>query len=78
MPLVEINGHPTYFEDGGGSAAAIVLSHGFLMDHEMFAPQVGGLRDEFRVIIWDERVTVRRRPVDPSPIGIRGGRPRDP
>jgi len=55
MPIEEINGHPTYFEDGGGSAPVIVLSHGFLMDHEMFAPQVGALRDEFRVITWDER-----------------------
>jgi 3-oxoadipate enol-lactonase len=55
MPIVEINGHPTSFEDSGGSGPAIVLSHGFLLDHEMFAPQVGALRSEFRVITWDER-----------------------
>jgi 3-oxoadipate enol-lactonase len=33
----------------------VVLAHGFLMDHEMFAPQVDALAPEFRVITWDER-----------------------
>jgi len=55
MPVSEINGHPTYFEDSGGDGPPVVLSHGFLMDHEMFAPQVEALAGEFRVITWDER-----------------------
>lgn len=55
MPIAEINGHALYFEDSGGSGPAVVLSHGFLMDHEMFAPQVGALAGDFRVITWDER-----------------------
>jgi 3-oxoadipate enol-lactonase len=55
MPVADINGHPTYFEDNGGSGPVIVLSHGFLMDHEMFTLQVGALGGEFRVITWDER-----------------------
>lgn len=33
----------------------MILSHGFLMDREMFAPQVEVLSGEFRVITWDER-----------------------
>ena len=33
----------------------MILSHGFLMDREMFAPQVDALAPEFRVITWDER-----------------------
>ena len=33
----------------------MILGHGFLMDHEMFAPQVAALAPEFRVITWDER-----------------------
>jgi pimeloyl-ACP methyl ester carboxylesterase len=33
----------------------LILSHGFLMDREMFAPQVEALSPEFRVITWDER-----------------------
>jgi len=33
----------------------VILSHGFLMDREMFAAQVAALAGEFRVITWDER-----------------------
>lgn len=55
MPHAEINGQQIYFEDTGGDGPAVILAHGFLMDHEMFAPQVAALRDEYRVITWDER-----------------------
>jgi len=55
MPLAQINGHPLYFDDTGGDDPPVVLSHGFLMDHEMFAEQIDALRAEFRVITWDER-----------------------
>ncbi len=55
MPVAEINDHPLYFEDSGGSGPPVLFSHGFLMDHSMFAPQVDALADEFRCITWDER-----------------------
>jgi 3-oxoadipate enol-lactonase len=55
MPQASINGQRIYFEDSGGSGAPVILAHGFLMDHEMFAPQVAALSPEFRVITWDER-----------------------
>lgn len=55
MPHAAINGQQIYFEDHGGTGEAVILSHGFLMDHEMFAPQVAALRDTHRVITWDER-----------------------
>jgi pimeloyl-ACP methyl ester carboxylesterase len=55
VPVAEINGHDIYFEDSGGSGPAVIFSHGFLMDHEMFAPQVQALSGEFRCITWDER-----------------------
>lgn len=55
MPTVDINGQRIRFEDSGGSGAPVIFSHGFLMDHEMFAPQVEELSDEFRCITWDER-----------------------
>ena len=55
MTYADVNGQRLYYEDGGGDGPAIVLSHGFLMDHEMFAPQVAALAPEFRVITWDER-----------------------
>lgn len=55
MPTASINGQKIFFEDSGGSGPAVIFSHGFLMDHEMFAAQVEELADEFRCITWDER-----------------------
>jgi pimeloyl-ACP methyl ester carboxylesterase len=55
MPFAEVNGQRLRFEDTGGDGAPVILSHGFLMDREMFAPQVEALSPEFRVITWDER-----------------------
>jgi 3-oxoadipate enol-lactonase len=55
MPFAEVNGQRIRFEDSGGSGPAVILSHGFLMDREMFAAQVDALAPEFRVITWDER-----------------------
>lgn len=55
MPFAEIGGQRIRFDDTGGEGPPVVLAHGFLMDREMFAPQVSALREEFRVITWDER-----------------------
>jgi 3-oxoadipate enol-lactonase len=55
MAIAEINGQRIRFDDTGGDGPPVVLSHGFLMDREMFAPQVDALAPEFRVITWDER-----------------------
>jgi pimeloyl-ACP methyl ester carboxylesterase len=55
MAFAAINGQNIYYEDTGGDGPAVVLGHGFLMDHEMFEPQVAALRDRYRVVTWDER-----------------------
>src|SRR6202050_918870 len=55
MPFAKVNGQRIRFDDSGGSAPPVILSHGFLMDREMFAPQVQALAPDFRVITWDER-----------------------
>jgi 3-oxoadipate enol-lactonase len=55
MPFVEVNGQRIRFDDSGGDGPVVILSHGFLMDREMFAPQIAALSPEFRVIAWDER-----------------------
>lgn len=55
MATAEINGTTIRYEDSGGDGPAIVLSHGFLMDHTMFDPQVESLADRYRCIRWDER-----------------------
>jgi pimeloyl-ACP methyl ester carboxylesterase len=55
MPYVGVNGQRIYFEDSGGPGLPLVLAHGLLMDHEMFAPQVAAFGATHRVITWDER-----------------------
>ena len=55
MSFAEINGQRIRYEDSGGDGAPVILAHGFLMDREMFAPQMEALSGEFRVITWDER-----------------------
>lgn len=55
MPFADINGQRIRFEDTGGDGPPVILSHGFLMDREMFAPQVQALSPDYRVITWDER-----------------------
>lgn len=55
MPLQEINGQWIHYEDTGGQGTPIVLAHGLLMDHEMFAPQVDALASRYRMITWDAR-----------------------
>jgi 3-oxoadipate enol-lactonase len=48
MSFADVNGQHIYFEDSGGDGAAVLFSHGFLMDHEMFVHQVAALSAEFR------------------------------
>ena len=53
-----------YYEDTGGPGPVIVFSHGFLMDHTMFAPQLQVLQGQYRAITWDQRghgLTATRR-----------------
>ena len=53
--FAEIDGQRIHYTDSGGDGPVVILAHGFLMDHEMFEPQVSALAPEFRVITWDER-----------------------
>ncbi len=55
MPHADINGQRIFYEDTGGRGPAVVLAHGFLMDHTMFDAQVTALAPDARVIRWDER-----------------------
>jgi len=57
-PLVQVTlptGATVGVTDSGGDGPVIVFSHGLLMNHTMFAPQVEALRDAYRVVTWDER-----------------------
>jgi 3-oxoadipate enol-lactonase len=50
-----INGQQIYYEDTGSDLPALVFSHGMLMDHEMFAPQLERLGGQYRIVTWDQR-----------------------
>jgi pimeloyl-ACP methyl ester carboxylesterase len=55
MGSASVNGVQVAYDDTGGDGPPILLSHGFLMDRTMFAPQVDVLRPHHRVITWDSR-----------------------
>lgn len=55
VTFASVNDQQIFFEDHGGDGPPVIFSHGFLMDHEMFEPQVAALKDIYRVITWDER-----------------------
>lgn len=55
MQKAQLNGTTIAFEDSGGKGPAVILSHGFLMDHSMFDHQVEALKGSYRVVTWDER-----------------------
>lgn len=64
MPYVSANGIDLYYEDTGGDGTPLVLSHGLLMDHTMFAAQIEALRPSHRCISWDQRGFGRTGPFD--------------
>ena len=55
MPFAELPDVRVRYEVRGDAPRAIVFSHGFLMDHEMFDEQVAVLQESFRCITWDQR-----------------------
>ncbi|HET7419996.1 MAG TPA: alpha/beta hydrolase [Candidatus Dormibacteraeota bacterium] len=55
MPVAEVNGQRLFYEDTGGPGTPLVLSHGFLMDADMFEPQRRALAGRHRIITWDQR-----------------------
>ena len=55
MPVAEVRGQRIYYSDTGGGGLPLVLGHGFLMDADMFDPQLRALRNRHRIITWDQR-----------------------
>ncbi len=55
MPIHEINGQWIHYHDTSGTIGPLVLAHGLLMDHEMFAPQIAARPSRLRMITWDAR-----------------------
>lgn len=55
MPVAEVRGQRLHYQDTGGTGTPLVLSHGFLMDSDMFDAQRQALTGSHRVITWDQR-----------------------
>ena len=55
MSVANVNGQSINYSDSGGDGAAVIFSHGFLMDNSMFDSQVEALGNEYRCVVWDER-----------------------
>lgn len=55
MPVAELRGQRFSYHDTGGAGVPLVLGHGFLMDSDMFAPQIRAFSGRHRVITWDQR-----------------------
>jgi pimeloyl-ACP methyl ester carboxylesterase len=55
VPYAAVNGQRIWYQDSGGPGLPLVLAHGFLMDSDMFDPQVEALAGDQRVITWDQR-----------------------
>lgn len=57
ISTAELNGTTVTYTDSGPvpGGPTVIFSHGLLMDHTMFAPQVAAFADRARVIAWDER-----------------------
>ena len=55
MATALVRGQRLFYQDTGGGGLALVLSHGFLQDADMFDAQVRSLRNRHRIITWDQR-----------------------
>lgn len=55
MPFADINDHRIFYEDTASDLPAVIFSHGFVLDHSMWAPMVTALSPRYRCIVWDSR-----------------------
>jgi len=55
MAEFDRDGWKLFYEDTGGDGPPVLLIHGLLMDHTMFADQVAALKDRYRFITPDLR-----------------------
>lgn len=65
MPHRQINGAKIYYEETGTGPETLFLSHGLLMNGDMFSEQVTVLGERFRCIVYDHRGQARSE-VTPS------------
>ncbi|BDX08259.1 alpha/beta fold hydrolase [Planctobacterium marinum] len=55
MPQINVNGANLFYQETGAGKETIVFSHGYLMNHTMFAGQVERLQENYRCISFEHR-----------------------
>jgi pimeloyl-ACP methyl ester carboxylesterase len=55
MPFIQANGQKLHYTEVGEGTETIVFSHGYLMNHTMYAHQINALKHRYRVIAYDQR-----------------------
>jgi 3-oxoadipate enol-lactonase len=55
MPFTTIGPDRIYYEDSRSAGPAVIFSHGFVLDHTLYAHQVADLSSRYRCITWDQR-----------------------
>ena len=55
MPQIRVNNVELFYEENGSGSEVMLFSHGYLMDHTMYAQQIDAFKDEFRCIAYDQR-----------------------
>lgn len=55
MPSIRVRGANLNYVDTGTGAETILFSHGFLMSHALFAPQIAALKSHYRCVAYDHR-----------------------
>ncbi|MGV9293424.1 alpha/beta fold hydrolase [Amycolatopsis sp. NPDC003676] len=64
--MATVNDRPIFFSDTGGDGPALLLGHGYFLDHSTFSPQAEMLAPEQRLITWDARGHGQTPDDDPS------------
>ena len=55
MPVMIVNGVSLFYQESGAGDETIVFSHGYLMNHTMFAGQIERLQQDYRCISFEHR-----------------------
>ena len=70
MPYLDRNGVQIWYEEHG-RGPAVLLTHGYGATGTMWEPQIRGLADSYRLIVWDMRGHGRSdSPEDPSAYSV--------
>ncbi|MCB9006721.1 MAG: alpha/beta hydrolase [Ardenticatenaceae bacterium] len=55
MPQIRVNNVELFYEEQGSGSEVMLFSHGYLMDHTMYAGQIEAFKDRFRCVAYDHR-----------------------